>query len=366
MTIARRLDAVIDFALGRSIVGCVMLVHENGRSVYARAAGFADRETARSVKIDTIFRLSSVTKPIVATAALKMMEQGLLKLDDPVTRFLPWFRPRNSGVDVPVMTIRQLMCHTCGLTYDVPADISPGLSGPIITLEENLRRLSEIPLAFAPGTRWAYGMGLDVLGGVLAAIEGTSLETAVAKYVTGPLGMIDTHFHVSDQSRLAVPYADGLPPLRMAEPEYVTWPEGVVSIFSPARIFNSGAPQSGGSGMAGTATDVLTLLETFQPTGKFLQPETRSLALMDHTGSVPGQDPGRGFSLIGATLLDPKAAASPCSMGANDWGGVWGLSWYLDPIRRITSLVCTNTALEGCVGAFPTEIRNAIFAEYLE
>ena len=146
---------------------------------------------------------------------------GLLGLDEPVTRFLSWFTPSAPDGSRPEILIRHLLTHTSGVTYDVPAIISAGLSGPVISLEENLRRLAKVPLAFAPGTGWAYGKSIDVLGGAIAAVNGSSLESAVQKYVCSPLGMEDTHFFVTDPARLAVPYADGSPPKRMGEPEGV-------------------------------------------------------------------------------------------------------------------------------------------------
>jgi CubicO group peptidase (beta-lactamase class C family) len=190
MSLSRRVNAAIDAALVSRIVGCVVLIRQDGREIYARAAGLADREAGRAMKRDAIFRLASVTKPIVATAVLRMIDLGLLELDDTVTKFLPWFTPRTPDGTVPAILIRHLITHMSGITYDVPATISSGLSGiATISLEENLRRLADVPLAFEPGTGWAYGMGIDVLGGVIAAINASSLEQAVAKYVCGPLGM---------------------------------------------------------------------------------------------------------------------------------------------------------------------------------
>ena len=189
---------------------------------------------------------------------------GLIGLDDPVTRFLPWFTPSAPDGSRPEILIRHLLTHTSGVTYDVPATISTGLSGPVISLEENLRRLAKVPLAFAPGTGWAYGKSIDVLGGVIAAINGSSLKRLSQKYVCAPLGMKDTHFFVTDPARLAVPYADGRPPKRMGEPEGVVDESGGVTLFSPERIFNADAPQSGGAGMAGTADDVMKMLDSLQ------------------------------------------------------------------------------------------------------
>src|SRR5690348_16049956 len=165
MSLNQRVDAAIDAALGKRVVGCVVLVHEDGKPVYARAAGFADREAGTPVHEDTIFRLASVTKPIVAAAALKMIDLGLLSLDDPVTKYLPFFTMKAPDGTVPVITVRHLLTHTSGIAYDkIPDDVSRGSDPkPLFPLEENLRRLARGTLAFRPGENWAYGMSIDVL-----------------------------------------------------------------------------------------------------------------------------------------------------------------------------------------------------------
>lgn len=364
MGLVERVDAAIEAALVNRVVGCVVLVNIDGQPVYARAAGLADREAGTPMQIDTIFRLASVTKPIVATAILRMHDLGLLGLDDPVTRFLPWFTPASPDGTVTPITIRQLLNHTSGLAYGrVPADVSPGLSGPILSLEDNLKRLAQAPLGFAPGTGWDYGMSIDVLGGVAAAINASSLEGVLDRFVTGPLGMVDTHFHVTDPARLAPPYADSRPPVRMAEPHVVTNPDGSSTTFSAARIFVRDAFQSGGAGAAGTAPDILKLLEIYNGYGTLLAPATIAEAIANQIGSLPRrpQDAGKRFSLIGAVIDDPAAAQSPCPVGTVDWGGVWGHNWIVDPVNRITVVVCTNTTPEGCNGPFREDIRDAVY-----
>lgn len=358
-----RLDAAIDAALGARIVGCVVMLNQGGRTVYARAAGWADREAGRAMTLDAVFRLASVTKPVVATAVLRLCDQGRLGLDTAVTDYLPWFTPPGPDGSRPVITLRQLLTHTSGITYAVPDTVSRGMSGPILPLEENLRRLAQVPLAFDPGTRWDYGMGIDVLGGVVAAVEGTDLGTALARLVTGPLGMVDTGFVARDPARLTAAYADATPPLRMADPQLVRNDPEPPTLFSPGRILTPDAPQSGGAGLAGTAADVMRLLEVYHG-GDFLSETSRRAALADQIGALPrrADDLGKRFGLIGAVLVDPLAAASPCPTGTVDWGGAWGHNWILDPVGEISLVTCTNTAFEGCNGAFRDEIRDAVYA----
>lgn len=364
MRLVERVDAAIDAALVSRIVGCVVLVRQNGKEIYARAAGLAAREEGRAMERDAIFRLASVTKPIVATAVLRMVDLGLFSLDDPVTRFLPWFTPSAPDGTVPPILIRHLLTHTSGITYDVPADVSAGLAGgPAISIEQNLRRLAKAPLAFEPGTGWAYGMGIDVLGGTIAAVNGSSLEAAAAKYAGGPLGMKDTHFFVTDPARLAVAYADGNPPKRMGEPEGVADESGGVTVFSPERIFNRESPQSGGAGMAGTADDVMRMLDSYNGSEPFLTPDTIAQALSNQIGAIPRReiDAGKRFGLIGAVVDDPVAARTPCPAGTVEWGGAWGNNWIVDPVNRLTIVICTNVAFEGCNGPFTEEVRDAVY-----
>jgi CubicO group peptidase (beta-lactamase class C family) len=358
LTLKQRVDAVIDAAVGSRIVGCVVQVSERGKSLYARSAGFADREAGTPVSEDTIFRMASVTKPIVAATALRMIDLGLLSLDDPVTKYLPFFAPAAPDGTTPAILIRHLLTHTSGLSYDnVPSDVSRGSDQcEPMPLTENLRRLSRQPLTFSPGSKWEYGMSIDVLGGVLAQINRSDLEGAVRRYVTEPLGMADTHFSAADIRRLAYPYADGTPPVRMSEPHLL--PTGKRPL-SPRRILQRNTPQSGGSGMAGTAGDFTRLLTALL--GDFLKPETRDMAFADQIASFDRNLPGEGFGFFGAVIRDTARSGWPTE-GMIHWGGTWGNNWILEPKSGTTVVVYTNTATEGCDGRFRAEIRDAVFA----
>src|SRR5690606_36054374 len=150
----------------------------------------ADREAARTMQEDAIFRLASCTKPIIATTILAMSDAGLLDLDDQASKFLPFFTPHLPAGETPPILLRHLLTHTAGLVYGSPeleaAEVSPGLSGPIISLEENMRRLATVPLLFAPGQGWSYSMSIDVLAAIVAVVNNSDVEAAVRRYVTGP------------------------------------------------------------------------------------------------------------------------------------------------------------------------------------
>ena len=364
---AARLDAVIDAAIrDEVIVGAVVLVAEDGELVYRRTAGHADREAGRRTSEDTIFRLASVTKPLVAAAALSLVEAGVIGLDDPVTRFLPDFRPKLADGSEPVITVRHLLTHTSGLIYgyEKSAGISEGLDQPGRGMEENLAKIAAHPLAFAPGTSWFYSVGIDVLGGALEKATGESLPDIVANRVTKPLGLTDPAFLPTDRSRLAAAYADGNPrPVVMAEFQPVTGMaiEGTVN-FAPNRNFDPGSFPSGGAGMFGTAGDFLSFLETLRKGGApILSAESLALLSQNAIGNFETGVPGRGFSLGWSITHDPAASASPFSPGTWQWGGVYGHSWFVDPVRKLSVVSFSNTAFAGVNGPYPDAIKAAVY-----
>ncbi|MFC5354370.1 serine hydrolase domain-containing protein [Azospirillum himalayense] len=368
-----RLDPVIDRALSeKRIVGAVVLVAKDGRIVYRRAAGHADREAGTVMREDAIFRLASVTKPFVSAAALRLVEKGRLDLDAPVTRWLPQFRPALPDGSTPDITIHQLLTHTSGLGYAFlePADgpyhrlnVSDGLDQPGLSLDQNLARLSAAPLNFAPGTGWRYSLGIDVLGGVLERIEGRSLSDIVRDTVTAPLGINDTDFSVHDASRLAKAYADGHPqPVPMTDGLAVPL-MGSAATFAPSRILDANSYPSGGAGMAGTASDVLRFLEAIRTGGSpILKPETVRLMVRDQVGAkAETQGPGWGFGYGWAVLDDPAPTGTPQAAGTLQWGGAYGHSWFIDRENGLSVVALTNTAFEGMAGTFPTDVRNAVY-----
>ena len=364
MSLKSRVDAAIDAALVSRIVGCVVLVNRDGREVYARTAGLADREANRKLERNAIWRLASVTKPIVATATLKMMEAGLLGLDDAVEKYLPYFTPKSPDGVIRPITIRQLLSHSSGLAYETtPADVAPGMSGPYVSLEENLRRLARAPLSFAPSTGWIYGTSIDVVGGVIAAINGSTLEAAVKTYVVVPLGMADWGFTPTDPDRVTANYSNGEPPRPpIVPPARITMENSQGTGWEVDRIFRADAPQSGGGGSCGTADDVMKMLEVYNG-GAFLKPSSVEEAFTNQIGTLPRReaDAGKRFTVLGAMNDDPKAAKSPCPVGTLDWGGAWGHNWIIDRTNRLSIAVLTNVTPEGCNGPFRDDIRDAVY-----
>ncbi len=365
IALANRLDAVIDAAIAESrIVGAVVMVAEHGAITYARAAGHADREAGTPVREDTIFRLASVTKPMVAVTALALAEDGVIGIYDPVTRFLPDFRPKLADGSEPVITVRHLLTHTSGLIYgyDPSAGINEGLAGPRISLSETIARIGAQPLAFAPGSKFRYSVAIDVLGGLLEKATGASLPELVANKVTRPLGLADSEFYASKPERLAIAYGDGPDgAVRMSDPHTVTNTEGSVT-FSPGRAFDKESFPSGGAGMVGSAPDFLRFLEALRTGGApILSPASLALLSENAVGGFDTGVFGRGFSLGWSITLDPAASGAPFSPGTWAWGGVYGHSWFVDPARALSVVSFSNTALAGVGGAYPTAIRDAVY-----
>ncbi|MGQ3070211.1 MAG: serine hydrolase domain-containing protein [Ferrovibrionaceae bacterium] len=372
--LAQRLDAAIDKAVAeRRIVGTVVLVARDGALVYRRAAGLSDREAGVPMREDTIFRLASVSKPLVSAAVMTLVEEGRLRLDEPVTGFLPDFRPQLADGRAPAITIGHLLSHAAGLSYGFfePEDsrykmlaVSDGLDiVPGLTLDANLRRLSRTTLAFPPGSNWRYSLSIDVLGAVIEKVTGQTLAQAVAERVTAPLGLKDTGFAVTDPARLGAAYADGRPaPSRMTDNELVPFAGNAVR-FAPGRALDPTAYPSGGAGMVGTAGDVLRFLEAIRTGGgPILKPETVEMMMADQVGAqAQTQGPGWGFGFGWAVLDDPAPTKTPQAAGTIQWGGAYGHSWFVDPASRLTVVALTNTAFEGMSGAYTIEIRDAVY-----
>lgn len=370
-----RIDRVIDRTLAdKRLVGAVIKVAIDGELVYSRAAGFADREIGRLMREDALFRLASVTKPIVSTAALVLVAQGRLQLDDRVDRWLPEFRPRLQNGEFASLTIRHLMTHTAGLSYRFfqeekgsyqSAGVSDGMDQSGITLEENLRRLASVPLLYTPGTEWKYSIATDVLGAVIAKVTETPLNEAVHSLVTKPLGMNDTGFIAVDRERLATSYANDTPePRPLLDPDSIAFVEGTAGfLLAPSRALDTTAYPSGGAGMVGSAGDFLQLLETLRKGGAPLLPESLVHDLTtNQIGDLPMAFwPGRGFGLGITVLKDPVAADTPESPGTWRMGGTYGHSWFVDPKQRLSVVAFTNTALEGMSGQFTIDLCDAIY-----
>ncbi len=357
-----------------TIVGADLLIAQRGRVRRSLQVGWADREAGLVMHPGFRFRIASMTKAIVSVAALALCDRGLLTLEDPITAWLPWFRPALSDGTQPDITLGQLLTHSAGLGYcftEPPngdfhrLGISDGLDGSNCSLAENLAKVARAPLAFQPGSAWGYSIATDVLGGLLEAATGQSLPALVHELVTGPLEMRDSSFHAGRDDRLATPYAaHGDQIMRMSEPHILPF-AGSSICYSPARAFDLQAWPSAGTGMISTAEDYLRFAEMIRCGGApILRPETAALFSQNAIGSAMAESlPGHGFGLGVSILLDPPAASVAGNAGSWGWGGVYGTHFFVDPAAELSVICLTNTALTGMAGDFPAGLRHAIYRD---
>ncbi|MCC3748571.1 beta-lactamase family protein [Rouxiella badensis] len=370
-------DAVIQRALEeKRLVGAVVMVAYRGETRYQRAHGWADRETQQVMSLTTLFRLSSVSKPIVTAAAMVLVQQGRLHLEQSLNTLLADFHPRLPNGEVATITVRQLMSHTAGFGYRflesdeqgpyARAGVSDGMDDATHSLSENLQRIADVPLLFTPGSAWCYSLSVDVLGAVIEQVCGQRLDQAVKALIVDPLQMHDSGFYTLWPERLATAYVNDRPePHILQENEYVApFPDTAGIRFSPKRILNPEAFPSAGAGMVGSAPDLLRFFESLR-SGKH---GLLSKALIEEmgrdqtAGAILPDAPGFGFGLGFSVLRDPEEAGSPESVGTWRWGGVYGHSWFVDAQRELTVVALTNTMMEGMSGAFVNELRDAVYA----
>src|ERR1700731_5139128 len=277
------------------IPGGVILIQQHGRPVYFESFGLRDVESRRPMTADSIFRLYSMSKAITSVAAMMLFDDGKIRLDDPVAKYIPEFANVKVGVEKPdgklefeplqrPITIEDLLRHTSGITYGFYGDsavrklyANSGLFDGDFDNAAFAGRLAKLPLAEQPGTRWDYGHSTDVLGRVIEVVSGQSLFQFEKERLLGPLGMNETAFYVADaakRSRIAEP----LPDDRFDRPI-----AGIKDPTLPRRW------ESGGAGMVGTIGDYAHFLQMLLNGGtvdgrQYLKPATIALMTSDQIG----------------------------------------------------------------------------------
>jgi CubicO group peptidase (beta-lactamase class C family) len=352
------------------VAGVVTLVARKGRLVAVDTAGYQDLQARRVMRSGSIFRIASMTKPITSVAAMILVEEGKLRLEDPLSRYLPAFEHMN--VSVPVadssgstrsslrpathpITVHDLLTHRSGLVYGFidtsavgrayrKAGISDGLGAQGATMAENVEKIARQPLAFEPGSRWRYSLATDVLGRLIEVVSGQSLDRFLKARIFGPLRMKDTYFYVPDGKldRLAAPYTHDHGRLRViADSER----------FLDGRLLLGGKTSrgsttyfSGGAGLASTAGDYARFLQMLLNGGeldgvRILSPKTVELMTASATNDLGPIDPGVGFGLGFGVVTDLGAAGKLGSVGQYSWGGIYGSSFWVDPRERVIGVM---------------------------
>jgi CubicO group peptidase (beta-lactamase class C family) len=341
------------------IAGAVTLLARHGQIVSLDTVGLADIATNAPMRLDTIFRIRSETKPVTGVAMMMLYEQGLWSLDDPVTKFVPQFERLQvvTGVDAagnPVLepasrpaTMRELMTHTAGFAYglaeDGPADTAYLRAGVLqsASLQEMVDRIATLPLVNQPGARWRYSAATDIQGYIVEKLSGMSLADFMATRIFQPIGMVDTGFYVpvEKRGRLATLY-DADP----ATGKLVAAPERVADVTVPPGM------ASGGGGLYSTAQDYARFAQMILNRGelggvRLLKPETVDLMRANHlpadfTVTSNGIRPsplgeGVGFGFDFAVAVDPVLSHQPVGKGTVSWGGSGGSWFWIDPANDL-------------------------------
>lgn len=356
---AGQLERITDFMRDeiarKRLPGAVMMVARRGAIAWTQAIGQLDPARDAAMSEDAIFRVYSMTKPIVSTALMMLAERGRLQLSDPVQQWLPEFaspkvlvEASGGASEVPAgapITVQDLLRHTSGLTYGFlgTSELHRRYTQADAT---NRRRssaevctvLAGLPLAFRPGSRWEYSHATDVVGRLVEVISGRTLGAFLADEILGPLGMTDTAFQVpaAQHHRIAEPFAS----------DPVTGED--VRLLEP-RV--AATLESGGGGLMSTVADYVKFLQLFLNGGSYggvrlLGRKTVALMTADHLGDIPRESPllprGYGFGLGFAVRTHAGLAPIAGSVGEYHWGGIAGTQFWVDPQEQLIALLMTQ------------------------
>jgi CubicO group peptidase (beta-lactamase class C family) len=325
------------------LAGVTTLVSRHGKVVHRDAYGFQDTAARTPVKDDTIFRIASMTKPVAGVALMILFEEGKWKLDDPVAKYIPEFKDlqvaKVGGGTEPQahpMTMRELMSHSAG--FDVSAAKAyeeAKLRDRDQPLQAMIDKLAKLPLAFQPGTDWRYGPSVEVQGYIVEKLSGQSLDAFLQSRIFAPLKMPDTGFWVDPAKAPRVTKV------------YTYGEDGKVTL-SPTLIDPTAKPVflSASGGLLSTTGDYWRFCQMLLNGGeldgaRILKPETvklmRQNALQPGVGVdlYAGADPGVGFGLDFAVMLDPALAKSPLGKDSYYWGGAFGTWFWIDPANDL-------------------------------
>jgi CubicO group peptidase (beta-lactamase class C family) len=348
-----------DASAGR-LPGAVLLVARQGQVVHASAVGRLDPQRSVPMTRDAVFRIYSMTKPIVSVATMILVEEGQLRLSDPISRYFPEMKGVQVGVEKPgaegtpvlervaaprEMTVQDLLRHTSGLTYGVfgrsavkseylKADLRPGAPNLNYDNAEMMRRLGSLPLAYAPGSTWEYSVSTDVLGALIEKISGKPLEVFLRERIFTPLNMRDTAFSVPPEQQARIAEAFSTDPDSRQKVQ-------LLDVRMPPRLY------SGGGGLVSTADDYLRFAQMMLNGGtldgvRIVSRKTIEYMTSDHLAGVRGPaylpGPGYGFGLGVAVRTAAGESALIGSVGDYYWGGYAGTYFWVDPKEQLVAV----------------------------
>jgi CubicO group peptidase (beta-lactamase class C family) len=379
---ARRLERIgpaMQSYVDRGVyAGIDTLIARRGKVVHAGQFGWRDKEAGSPMTADTIFRLYSMTKPIVCVALMTLLEEARFSLLDPLAKYIPAF----GGVKVldadgrlvnlarPVM-LGDLMTHMSGLTYHFVDESLLGamykeakLLDAECSLEAAIDDLARFPLAFQPGSRWRYSVGIDVVGRVIEVISGKPLGAFLRERLFEPLGMVDTAFGVPPEKRGRLSEMYGRPDVIVPGPtmssEFDAWMKGVNDRLDVSRSYPVDSPDvfaRGGHGLFGTIGDYFRFAQMLANGGeldgaRILGRKTLALMYANHVpsallpldiGGLPL--PGYGFGLGSRVLLDVAQSGAPGSLGEFGWAGAAKTHYWVDPQEELVGLFMTQSMM---------------------
>jgi CubicO group peptidase (beta-lactamase class C family) len=363
----------------QNICGAVTIVARRGRIAHFEAHGVMDLESRKPMAKDAVFRLASMTKPITSVAVMMLVEEGKIRLNDPVSRFIPEFKSLKVAMPVETaapgrgseiyvipasreITIQDLLTHTSGM-------VSGGLGArqasklaprnPNDTLADYIPRLAAVPLDFQPGSQWSYSAtaGPDILGRVVELVSGTAYDVYLRQRIFDPLGMKDTFFYPAEDRR----------------PRLVTLYQRTAEGLSKSQNqdgFSTRTYFSGGAGLMSTPEDYLQFAQMLANGGelngkRLLSPRTVELMAANHVGDMfngkvglPAH--GMGFGFLMAVVLDSVQTDRQVSTGSFGWGGAYGTLVWVNPREKMVEILMIQTQNQVLQRDFENAVMQAI------
>jgi CubicO group peptidase (beta-lactamase class C family) len=386
-------EAVQRHITGGQVPGVVTLVSRRGKVVHFETHGMNDVEAKKPMPKDAIFRLASMSKPIGAVAVMMMVEEGKVRLNDPVSRFIPEFKQASIAVpkggaaaagrgrggpppDVDLVptraiTVRDLLTHTSGLMSGGPGQQTAPAGAqrtPQDTLATYVPRLGSVSLDFQPGTLWRYSglHGFDVLCRIVEVASGLTIDRFMQQRLFDPLGMKDTGFTITParQPRMAIMYrrVQGGPSTALGAGGFERQADQG-GLSSPTYFSCSG-------GIISTAEDYLQFAQMLVNGGelngrRYLSPKTIALLASNHTGDLVNGQFGRpargmGFGLGVQVVEDPVAADLRQSKGTFGWAGAYGTNINIDPLEKMVTIIMMQTSTPQLQRDFENAVMQAM------
>ena len=381
-----RIDAYIKNEIaGNKIPGAIMMIQRNGKTVYFSSFGVRDPGTKEPMTPDSIFRIYSMSKPITTVAAMMLVEEGKLQLDEPLSKYIPAFANVKVGVEkkgeagtmgldtVPPkrpITIQDLMRHTSGLTYGFfgegmvkKAYVDAHMFAGDVDNAEFAERIAKLPLAYQPGTTWDYSHSTDILGRVIEVVCGKSLYQFKKERLLDPLGMKGTSFYVTEPERKSL----------VAEPFPDDRKIGNDAVMSDPRVGQKW--ESGGGGMVSTIGDYARFAQMLLNGGtldgkRYLSPKTVAYMGSNHVGPGSGVTPGpyylpgAGFGFGLGFAVRTEAGVSPIegSVGEMNWSGAGGTTFWVDPKENMFVVFMAQTVSQR--GRLRVALKNIVYGAF--